>query len=74
MQNTHSNITTHALIYMQPHVQAHSLSDLDEATGSSCMEGCPALIVPPVYTAAALHKKLHHLSILINTSLQGQRE
>ena len=47
----------------------HSLSDLDEAAGGCSVQRSPALVVPSVDIAPALHEKLHHLSILINAGL-----
>lgn len=47
----------------------HSLSDLDEAAGSRSVQRSPALVVPSVHVTAALHQKLHHLSVFIDAGL-----
>lgn len=47
----------------------HSLNDLYEATGSCSVQRRPALVVPSVDVAPALHQKLHHLRVFVNASL-----
>lgn len=58
--------------YRQTHTHTNWLGDLDETTGCSRVKGCPALVVPSVHVATALHKKLHHLSVLVDASLEKQ--
>lgn len=51
------------------YVLRHSLNDLYETTGGGSVQRSPALVVPSVDVAPALHQELDHLCVLINAGL-----
>jgi len=67
-----TELLSHSRRSVEVNKVSHLLGDLVEATGSSGVEGGPALAVRCVYVGAVFREKLHHVQVVVYTCLEAE--